>query len=417
MARSAGAVSRPPTCVEGSARSTRSGGGSMARLSCMLGLVIAVFLTSPAGAQPADAIKIGVIQPLSGPVAASGNYVRMGAEIARDWINSRGGVLGRQVQLLIEDNKSDPKEAATAAEKLIVRDKVPVIMGAWGSSMTLAAMPKLEEYGVPMVVETSSAASITKRGNPWVFRISPPSEMEALGLERYVDKLGVKRADFLAVNTDWGRGSITAFGDMLKKKGPSVGVAEYMDQAATDMSAQLTKIKGSGGDTLFLTTAVEQITLVLKQAQEQRVQRKIITTGGSSSPTQLIKQAGAAAEGTYHIVFFMPWFPESMPDGKLAKAFVDEWAKRGNPFEGLTEGFRGHDGIATIAEALKVAGKDDPKAVRDALWRVSITGVNGPIHFEKDGPAGKESGQSKPSIFIVQVKDGKIALPAFAAKK
>src|SRR5438093_1605851 len=151
----------------------------------LLVLVLALFLASiaaPAAAQSGDPIRIGVIQPLSGPVAASGNYVRMGAEIARDWINARGGVLGRPVQLLIEDNKSDPKEAATAAEKLIVRDKVSVIMGAWGSSMTLAAMPKLEEYGVPMVVETSSAASITKRGNPWIFRISPPSEMEALGL-------------------------------------------------------------------------------------------------------------------------------------------------------------------------------------------------------------------------------------------
>jgi branched-chain amino acid transport system substrate-binding protein len=285
-------------------------------------------------------VKIGVIQPLSGPVAASGNYVRMGAEIARDWVNAKGGVLGRKVDLVIEDNKSDPKEAASAAEKLIVRDKVPAIMGAWGSSMTLAAMPKLEEYGVPMVVETSSAASVTRRGNPWVFRISPPSEMEALGLERHVERLGVKRADFLAVNTDWGRGAIGAFGDMLKKKGVAVGGAEFMDQAATDMNAQITKIKGTGGDTLFLTTSVEQITLVLKQAQEQRLQRKIVTTGGSSSPNQLVKQAGPAAEGTYHIVFFMPWFPEAMPDPRLAKAFVDEWNKRGHPFEGLTEGFR-----------------------------------------------------------------------------
>jgi branched-chain amino acid transport system substrate-binding protein len=240
--------------------------------------------------------------------------------------------------------------------------------------------------------------------------------MEALGLESYVDKLGLKKADFLAVNTDWGRGSISAFGDMLKKKGVSVGAAEFMDQAATDMSAQLTKIKGTNGDTLFLTTAVEQITLVLKQAQEQRIQRKIITTGGSSSPSQLIKQAGAAAEGTYHILFFLPWLPEAMPDGKLAKAFVDEWTKRGHPFEGLTEGFRGHDGIATIAEAIKLAGKDDPKAVRDALWKVQITGVNGPIKFNKDGPAGKESGQSQPSIFVVQIRDGKVALPDFAQR-
>jgi branched-chain amino acid transport system substrate-binding protein len=374
-------------------------------------MAVAVFVEAQAP------IKLGVIQPLSGPVAASGNYVRMGAEIARDWLNARGGINGRKVELVIEDNKSDPKEAASAAEKLIVRDKVPAIMGAWGSSMTLAAMPKLEEYGVPMVVETSSAATITKRGNPWIFRISPPSEMEALGLEQYVDKLGVKRADFLAVNTDWGRGAIGAFGDMLKKRGVAVGAAEFMEQSATDMNAQLTKIKATGGDTLFLTTAVEQITLIMKQAQEQRLARRIVTTGGSSSPTQLIKQAGAAAEGTYHIVFFMPWFPEAMPDGKLAKAFVDEWAKRGHPFEGLTEGFRGHDGIATLAEAVKLAGQDDPKAVRDALWRVNLMGVNGPIRFEKDGPSGKESGQSRPSIFVVQIRDGKVTLPDFFAKK
>jgi branched-chain amino acid transport system substrate-binding protein len=384
-------------------------------LTTLLVALTALALSAPSGLAQAP-IKIGVIQPLSGPVAASGNYVRMGAEIGRDWLNAKGGVGGRKIELVIEDNKSDPKEAASAAEKLIVRDKVPAIMGAWGSSMTLAAMPKLEEYGVPMVVETSSAASITKRGNPWIFRISPPSEMEALGLEQYVDKLGIKRADFLAVNTDWGRGAVSAFGDMLKKKGAAVGNAEFMEQAATDMNAQLTKIKGGQSDTLFVTTAVEQITLVLKQGQEQRLARKVITTGGSSSPTQLIKQAGAAAEGTYHIVFFMPWFPEAMPDPRLAKAFVDEWAKRGHPFEGLTEGFRGHDGIATIAEAIKVAGKDEPKAIQAALWQVSLMGLNGPIKFEKDGPAGKESGQSKPSIFVVQIKDGKVALPEFMKK-
>jgi branched-chain amino acid transport system substrate-binding protein len=368
-------------------------------------------------AQQVEPVNIGVIQPLSGPVAASGNYVRMGTEIARDWINARGGVLGRPIQLLIEDNKSDPKEAASAAEKLIVRDKVPAIMGAWGSSMTLAVMPKLEEYGVPMVVETSSAASITRKGNPWVFRISPPSEMEAVGLQKYLGDLGIKKADFLAVNTDWGRGAVTAFGEILKRQGAGVGAVEFMDQAATDMSAQLTKIRGTGADTMFLTTSVEQITLVLKQAQEQRLVRKIITTGGSSSPDQLVKQAGAAAEGTYHLLFFLPWFPEAMPDGKLAQAFVDEWKRRGHPFQGLTEGFRGHDGVLTIVEAIRLAGKPEPKAIREALWKVNLMGVNGPIRFEKDGPPGKESAQSQPSIFVVHIKGGKVTLPAFMAKR
>src|SRR5689334_19386587 len=120
---------------------TFCGGGyeSMLKRVVSTALVALVMLALvPAGDAQAP-IKIGVIEPLSGPVAASGNYVRMGAEIARDWINARGGINGRKVDLVIEDNKSDPKEAASAAEKLIVRDKVPAIMGAWGSSMTLAA--------------------------------------------------------------------------------------------------------------------------------------------------------------------------------------------------------------------------------------------------------------------------------------
>src|SRR6187551_1594196 len=102
-----------------------------------------------------DSIKVGVIQPLTGAFAASGNYVANGAKIAADEINAKGGVLGQKIELVIEDNKSNPTEAAAVAEKLMTRDKTPVMMGAWGSSLTLAVMPKLIEYEVPMVVETS----------------------------------------------------------------------------------------------------------------------------------------------------------------------------------------------------------------------------------------------------------------------
>src|SRR5437764_7440609 len=123
-------------------------------------------------------IKIGVIEPLTGAAAASGNYVTNGAKIAADEINAKG-VLGQKIELVIEDNKSNPTEAAAVAEKLIVRDKVPVLMGAWGSSLTLAVMPKLMEYETPMLVETSSSGKITTTGNPFSFRLSPPSAVEA----------------------------------------------------------------------------------------------------------------------------------------------------------------------------------------------------------------------------------------------
>lgn len=372
-------------------------------------LLAAVFASAMAGpAMAQDVIVIGVSQPLTGAVAASGNYVVQGAKIAEDEINAKGGVLGKKIRLIVEDNKSNPTEAVATAEKLIVKDKVPVLMGAWSSTYTLAVMPKLMEYGVPMVVETSSSGKITTSGNPWIFRISPTSEMEAKAFAAMVAKFGIKKADFLSVNNDWGRGAAGEFSKMLKSKGIKVGAMETMDPKATDISAQLAKIKASGGDTLFVTTGVEQITLILKQAKEQKLTHKIITTGGSSSPDQLIAQAGPAADGSMHLLFFAPWFPETAPNPDVAKAFVAEWKKRGHNFAGLTEGFRGYDGIMTIVAGIKAAGKADPKAIQKALWGVKVKGVNGTITFIKQGPKGRESAQNVPNIFVVKIAGGKI---------
>lgn len=361
----------------------------------------------------ADTVKIGVSEPLTGAVAASGNYVVQGARIAEAELNARGGILGKKVELIVEDNKSNPKEAVATAEKLIGRDKVPVMMGAWSSTYTLAVMPKLMEYGVPMVVETSSSGKITTSGNPWIFRISPTSAMEAEATGKHIGKFNIKKADFLVVNNDWGRGAAQEFSKMLKKQGIEVGVIETMDAKSQDLSAQLAKIKASGGDTLFLTTGVEQITLVLKQAKEQRVGHQIITTGGSSAPDQLIEQAGKAADGSYHLLFFAPWFPEAAPNPEVAKRFVAEWKKKGYNFAGLTEGFRGYDGIMTIAAGIVKAGTAEPEAIRKALWGVEVAGVNGPIRFMKQGPKGRESAQNQPNVYVVQIKDGKVTLPAF----
>ena len=374
-------------------------------------VVGAAMLLVPGVTYSADTVKIGVTTPLTGPVAASGHYIAYGARIAETFLNEKGGIMGKKVEVIIEDNKSNPKEAVSTAEKLIVRDKVPVMMGAWSSTYTLAVMPKLMEYGVPMVVETSSSGKITTSGNPWIFRISPTSEMEAVSFGTKVDQFGIKKADFLVVNNDWGRGAAKEFSKMLKSKGIKVGVMETMDAGAQDMSAQLAKIKASKGDTLFVTTSVEQLTLLLKQAKEQRLSSRIITTGGSSSPDQLIEQAGAAADGSYHLLFFAPWFPESAPNPEVAKRFVAEWNKRGHKFAGLTEGFRGYDGIMVIAAGIEAAKSTKSDDIRKALWGVKVHGVNGDIAFIKQGPKGKESAQNVPNVYIVTIKNGKVALP------
>ncbi len=368
---------------------------------------LAAGLSSTGSAQ--GPIKIGVTQPLTGAFAASGNYVAQGAKIAEDEINKAGGVLGRKIQLVIEDNKSNPTEAVATAEKLIQRDKVPVMMGAWSSTLTLAVMPKLEEYGVPMLVETSSSGKITTSGNPWIFRISPTSEMEARAFAPLVKTLGIKKADLLGTNNDFGLGAMQEFTKMLKANGVAIGASETMDPKAVDFSAQLAKIKASGGDTVFVTTAVEQITLILRQAKEQQLKARIITTGGSNSPDQLIQQAGPAADGSMHLVFFTPWFPEAVKNPDLASAFVKSWNARGHNVGGLTEGFRGWDAITTIVAAIKVAGKAEPAAIQKALWGVKVKGINGDIAFIKQGPAGKESAQNVPSVYLIKIDKGKVS--------
>jgi branched-chain amino acid transport system substrate-binding protein len=374
-------------------------------LSLIAALALGFAVTA---AQAADPIKVGVNTPLTGSGAVSGNYVAYGSRIAADEINAKGGLLGTKMELLIRDNKSNPTEAVNVAEQLIVRDKVPVLMGAWSSTYTLAVMPKLIEYKVPMVVEVSSSPKITVSGNPWVFRIAPTSDMQAEAFGKIVDTLHIKKAAFLVVNNDWGLANLKAFTEVLKKHGIPTLTHETMDPTAQDMSAQLAKLKNSGADALLLVTEVQQLVLILKQSQSLRMPQKFIVASASSSPDQLIEEAGNATNNLVVTVAFAPWFPELSNNPDVAEAFVKEWNKRGHPAAGLTEGFRGYDGIKTIAAGIKGAGKAEPAAIRDALWKVKLKGVTDNIYFEKQGPAGKESGQAPASVFVVGIKDGKI---------
>ncbi len=157
-----------------------------------------------------------------------------------------------------------------------------------------------------------------------------------------------------------------------------------------------------------MTTAVEQITLILKQAKDQQVTARIITTGGSNSPDQLIQQAGDVANGSSHLVFFTPWFPEAVKNPDIARTFVALWNEKKHHVGGLTEGFRGWDGIYTIVEGIKAAGKAEPEAIQKALWGVKVKGINGDIAFIKQGPAGRESAQNVPSVYLVKIDSGKV---------
>ncbi len=370
--------------------------------------ILTIFLSAELtfGAEP---IKIGIVWPITGPIAAAGSYLVAGVKVARDRINSEGGILGRPIELFIEDGANDPAQSVSAAEKLVTKDKIDLFMGAWGSSPTLAVSASVtKKYGVPHVAETASSVKVTnqdgKRPNPWLFRISPHSAMDADGSVPLFPKMGFKKAALLLVNTDWGRGSATIFPEVMKKNGIIHVMSEFINQDATEFLTQLTKIKNSDADSIYIVTDQAQTALILKQHKQLGMKQKVLTSSGSI-PEGLVELAGKeAAEGTYMLVYFTPWFPELTKIHREAKWFVDEYLKRGNSPKGFGECYRGFDGLRAMKAALEIAKTTDKEKVREAFHKVDTWGLTGRIKFD-------EFGQSTPNIYVIQVKDGKPFMP------
>ena len=381
-------------------------GKSVAKALAVLTACLVIGGVPPTDAQQ-EPIKVGMIQPLSGPIAAAGSYITNGAKIALDRVNAKGGVKGRKLELIIEDNKSDPAETRNAAEKLIVRDKVPVIIGAWGSSMTLAMMPLAAQHNVGLIVETSSSVKITDPKTPGskvVSRISPTSELEALGVEPLLPQLGMKKVGYIAVNTDWGRGAVVAFGDVLKKQGATIDLVEYVGQADTDFYSQLTKFKAANVDGVIITDDAPKTAKMLQQMKELGLKAKVLVTGGSAWPDSIVQLAGApAAEGAMFISFYNPYDHAIAGDAEGSRAYVDEWKKRGLPWIGVVEGMRGFDAVNLVAQALGAAGDLSPIKVHEAVRRAEMKCLYGLIKFDKNG-------QSFCNILLTQVKDGKYSV-------
>jgi branched-chain amino acid transport system substrate-binding protein len=385
----------------------------MRRRAIQTGLLISLVFLLSGLCLAAGPVKIGVVYPLTGPIAAAGSYQKAGVEIARDKINSEGGILGKPFTLFVEDGANDPAQSVSAAEKLVTREKVDAMIAAWGSSPTLAVSASVtKKYGVPHIVDTASSVKVTlqdgKRPNPWLFRVSPTSRMEAVGLEKFlVSKMGFTKVAFLAVNNDWGRGAAEEFGNVVKRTGGSVVTTEIINADATDFLTQLTKIKGSEANSIIVTTDQSQISLILKQYKQLGMTQKILTTGGGIVPEGLILLSGPeAAEGVNIITFFTPWFPELTKVPKEAKWFADEYLKRGNAAKGFGECFRGYDGMKAIKAAFEIAKTTDKEKVREAFYKVDTWGLSGRIKFD-------EFGQSSPMILVVQVKNGKPFIPDF----
>jgi branched-chain amino acid transport system substrate-binding protein len=363
------------------------------------------------GAGSEGAIKIGLLQPLSGSVSAAGIAVRDGAEIALDEINEDGGINGRQLELVIEDDQNDPAVCTNAANKVITRDQVVGIIGGWGSSCTLAIAPVTNREQVPLLVETSSSSLITdpeEAGGEWTFRLNAPTAMEAAALQgKLVDTLDFRDVFFLAVNNDWGRGSADAFGPVIENGGGTIAGVEYFEEETENFAPLATSFANSGAGSAVITTDAAQIALLLEQMHAKGTDAQVLTTGGSNFPEKIIELAGEeAVAGTYHTIFFAGAYDPSLAaNSEGAERFVEAWKQRGHDIIEIGEGARGYDAVYTMAEALRsIEGDVTTESVRDALQDVQLDGIIfGNIEF---GEWQGLQNQNVAPVYVVKVNDG-----------
>jgi len=349
------------------------------RLFLVVGIgFLSILATGLTPSMAADPIKIGMITALSGPVAHDGNNVMRGMELAIEAANAKGGLLGRPLQLVLEDGQCVPAESVNAAEKLCARDKVSVMEAAFCSSSTGAVMPIIKKYKIPLVTAVSTSPKLTEAGNEYFFRATGTSDLYAKAFAKvFVEKLKVKKVAYLAVNDDWGRSSSQSFSKAIEALGGSTATIEIFDPKESNFYPFLTKIKSLKPDALYAVADTGPAAAIAKQIKE--VGLNVITFGeGSWTSAAFTDLAGDASEGIYGLVVYAPKI-----DNDVNRRFVEAFKKKHNEIPDVYN-CMGYTVGNIILEAIQRAGSSDPEKIRLALEKTEYKGISGTFKFSKD---------------------------------
>ncbi|WP_455474865.1 ABC transporter substrate-binding protein [Bartonella sp. B30(2025)] len=267
-----------------------------------------------------EPIKIGVYLPLTGPYTFGGELELGGIRLAHKKIPE---VLGRKVELVVVDNKSDKVEAANAVMRLISNDKVNAIIGSYGSSLSLAGGEVAEKGKTPVVASSATNPLITL-GKKYYFRASFTDSYQGTNAAIYAIKtLHAKKAAILKdISSDYGVGIANYFSKSFKKLGGEVVANLNYNAGDQDFSAALMQIIAQKPDVLFITSYFSEGAIILKQAQELGAKFRIMGADAMDNP-DTVTIAGKAAEGFLHTTLA---YDENMPNmSEAAKQFTQEW--------------------------------------------------------------------------------------------
>jgi branched-chain amino acid transport system substrate-binding protein len=368
-------------------------------------LVVLAFVTSIVcpglGFAEKGAIKIGVVLPLTGKQAKFGEIEKKSFELGLAEINKAGGVKGRPIELIIEDDTSKPAVGRSAVEKLISRDKVIALGGGYSSSVTFAMCGVAQQRKVPFLVNTGSADKITEQGWNYIFRLNPPVSEYPQGLKSFLKQVAKpKTVAILYENSLFGQSGSKKFAQLAEKMGMKVLMKEGYEAGAIDFKPLLVKTKAAKPDLIYMISYVMDAALLMRQSMELDINPKLFV-GGAAGFTlpEFAKNAGAAAENVFSATLWTPSVP--YPG---AKQYYDKFMKKyGSPTE--YHGAEAYAAIYVIADALKRAKTLTPEGVREALTKTDMMTAFGPVKFVS---YGKKKQQNSLPTYLVQWQKGKL---------
>jgi branched-chain amino acid transport system substrate-binding protein len=336
-----------------------------------------------------ETIKVGEVNPITGAIGRYGTTCHQGIQLAIDQANAGGGVLGKKIDLLTEDNQSQAGQTSTIVRKFVTQDKVVAIIGDLTSSATLEGGPIAQAARIPMVTPLATNPKVTEIGD-YIFRVCFIDEFQGKVMARFaLANLKAKKAAILTdTKQDYSVGLSGFFKETFVSGGAIVVREQSYSSGDTDFRAQLTSIKAAGPDVVFLPGYYPEVGIILKEARQLGIAVPFIGCEAWDSPT-LLQVAGKAADGCYFSNQFSAGDPSPVVQD-FAKVYREKCGSLPDNFAAL-----GYDAANVILDAIKRAGSINSTAIRDALSQTKdFLGVSGHITIDAQRNA------SKPAVIL-----------------
>lgn len=382
-------------------------GKRMATKGMVPGIVFAALVATllfGAVAQAAEPIRIGAIFSVTGPASFLGEPEKNTAKMLEEDINKAGGLLGRKLEIIVYDDETDATKAVTAYDRLIKKDKVVAVVGPSTSGSTLAIVPKAEAAKIPLV-SAAAAKKIVVPVKYWVFKTPQSDELAVKAIFKYAKKVGIKNIAIITASDAFG----AAGREELKLLAPGAGFTIVADEVFgpkdTDMTAQLTKIKGTTAQAIICWGTNPGPAVIARNRVQLGIKIPLYNSHGVASK-KFIELAGAEnAEGVL------------LPAGRL---IVEDQVAKNHPQKGVLSGyikeyqakykqpistFGGHawDAVMLVVQAIRDGKSAEPAAIRNALEKIrKFQGTAGEFNFSDK----EHNGLTEDAFVMVQVKKG-----------